>query len=34
VNAEYGYLIALSRLNRLLYQGPYIEGLVEDKKDL
>ena len=34
VNAEYGYLIALSRLNRLLYQGPYAEGIVEDKKDL
>jgi len=34
VNAEYGYLISLSRLNRLLYQGPYTEGVAEDKKGL
>ncbi|MEO5968958.1 MAG: hypothetical protein ABIQ95_03450 [Bdellovibrionia bacterium] len=34
VNAEYGYLIALSRLNRLLYQGPYAEGILEDKKGI
>jgi hypothetical protein len=32
VNSEYGYLIALSRLNRLLYEGPYAEGILEDKK--
>jgi hypothetical protein len=34
VNTQYGYLIALSRLNRLLYQGPYAEGLAEDKTEL
>jgi hypothetical protein len=29
ITAEYGYLISLSRVNRLLYQGPYSEGLAE-----